>query len=134
VILTDSRFWLALADESSPAHVQALQTLRYYDKPLFTTEWVVADVAAQLLPWGGIAPLTWMRAVARVVTLCGPSIREPAIMTEYLQRYIDFPLSTSDASLLAAAEAPQFIGLLSCGPHIWYEVTLLSGKPIVLLD
>lgn len=64
MIIVDTGFWLALADQKDIYHQRAKQTLKQYNEPLITTWCVVTETCYLLLTRKGVkAQVTFINSL-----------------------------------------------------------------------
>jgi hypothetical protein len=106
VLLVDTGVFLAAADDNDPDHDACVALLEASTDELVTTGLVVAE-AAYLIDrqLGPVAEAGFFRSLgngdARVEPLTASDFARTA---ELIERYADFPLGGTDASLVAVAE------------------------------
>lgn len=106
MIIVDTGFWLALADQKDTYHATANQAFQTYDEPLITTWPVMTETCHLLLMRKGIdAQIKFINSynhnffkVFALEPQHGPKIEQ------LLLKYADLPMDLADASLVILAE------------------------------
>jgi len=106
VIIADTGFWVALANDADQYHQLAIDKLGKLDEPLITTWPVLTEVCHLLLKRRGIeAELGFIRSYhqgAFLVFNLRESHRENLL--KLMEKYADLPMDLADASLVILAE------------------------------
>jgi uncharacterized protein len=105
MILTDTGFWVALANRRDRHHALAKKRLATIREPLVTTWPVLTETCHLLMRFGVDAELRFVRAVEQgaleVFDLTRAHLPRIAMLME---KYRDLPMDLADASLVIAAE------------------------------
>ena len=106
MIIVDTGFWLALADQSDNNHEQAKRALKKVNEPLITTWCVVTETCYLLLTRKGVyAQVAFVTSLSNgafeVFNLEDPHIQR---MVQLMEQYADLPMDLADASLVVLAE------------------------------
>ena len=106
MIIADTGFWLALADDRDKYHRAANQALKTYDEPLITTWPVMTETCYLLLVRKGV------RAQSKFVENYSQDLfqvfelpkNQSERLARLIQQYADLPMDLADASLVVLAE------------------------------
>jgi uncharacterized protein len=106
MIIADSGFFVALANQDDATHSRAVVALSQVQEPLITTHPVLTETCYLLMARGGDrAQSAFLRSVgagfAQVFTLDAPHFFR---MAELIERYRNLPMDMADASLIVLAE------------------------------
>ena len=106
MILVDTGFWLALADEQDDFHTLARSALTKYSEPLITTWPVITETCYLLLKRKGAhTSVRFMRGLemgsAQVFDL---GLGDAPRLAELMQQYASLPMDLADASLVVLVE------------------------------
>ncbi len=106
MIIVDTGFWLAIADQRDSNHEEAKRTLKKVNEPLITTWCVVTETCYLLLTRKGVhAQVAFVTSLSNgafeVFNLECPHIQR---MVQLMQQYADLPMDLADASLVVLAE------------------------------
>lgn len=106
MIIADTGFWLALADEKDTYHQTANQAFQSYDEPLITTWPVMTETCYLLLDRKGVpAQVQFIRNYSQnffsVFDLTG---EHGEAIAKLMAKYADLPMDLADASLVILAE------------------------------
>jgi uncharacterized protein len=106
MIIVDTGFWLAIADERDSYHQQAKEALKRYDEPLITTWCVATETCHLLLRRKGIhAQTKFMKSLeSGLFNVFNLEARHISRIAELMQKYADLPMDLADASLVILAE------------------------------
>ena len=107
MIIADTGFWVALANDRDEYHQLAIDALSRLNEPLITTWPVLTETCHLLLKRRGIeAELGFIRSYQqgafRVFDL---REEHSAILLRLTEKYADLPMDLADASLVILAEA-----------------------------
>ncbi|MDM8564848.1 PIN domain-containing protein [Candidatus Halobeggiatoa sp. HSG11] len=106
MIIADTGFWVALADDADQHHKLAISKLEYLKEPLITTWPVLTEVCHLLLKRRGIdAELGFIRSYhqgAFLVFDLNESHNDKLL--KLMEKYSDLPMDLADASLVILAE------------------------------
>lgn len=106
MIIADTGFWLALADEKDKYHPAANQAFQTHDEDLITTWPVMTETCYLLLTRKGVQAQikfieNYQQNLFQVFDL--PKNRS-ARLAELMGQYADLPMDLADASLVVLAE------------------------------
>lgn len=106
MIIVDTGFWLALADQRDNYHQPAKKALKRYDEPLITTWCVMTETCHLLLNRKGIDAQTRFIQSAENGTFSIFNLEEYHLprISELMQKYANLPMDLADASLVILAE------------------------------
>jgi uncharacterized protein len=106
MIIVDTGFWLALADQRDRYHVQAQQALKRYDEPLITTWCVVTETCYLLLTRkGNQAQMQFVKSLqSGLFEVFNLEAQHSDQIAELMGKYADLPMDLADASLVILAE------------------------------
>ncbi|WP_204138247.1 type II toxin-antitoxin system VapC family toxin [Halomicronema sp. CCY15110] len=106
MIIVDTGFWLALADDRDTYHPAAKQALQKYNEPLITTWPVMTETGYLLLTRKGVqAQITFIQSYAQnLFTVFDLEPQHGAQLAQLMQQYADLPMDLADASLVILAE------------------------------
>ncbi len=106
MIIADTGFWIALADERDHHHLVALQKLSTLTEPLITTWAVMTEVCHLLLKRKGVsAELNFMRSYQQgAFQIFDLNTQHVIDITKLMEKYADLPMDLADASLVVLAE------------------------------
>ena len=106
MIIADTGFWLALADQQDTHHQAAKQKLREIDERLITTWCVVTETCYLLLKRKGVlAQSKFMESLANGAFETFNLKPDHAQKTaQLIQKYGNLPMDLADASLVILAE------------------------------
>jgi predicted nucleic acid-binding protein len=105
MILTDSGYWLALANPKHRHHRKAIQVSAAIEDDLAIT-WPVITEASHLLltRLGHHSPMLFLRQVKANVTIFQLNEVHLERMSTFMEKYRELPMDLADASLVIAAE------------------------------
>lgn len=106
MIIVDTGFWLALADEKDTYHQAANQSFQSYDEPLITTWPVMTETCHLLLARKGVqAQLKFIDSYRQnLFTVFDLEIQHGEKIAQLMQQYANLPMDLADASLVILAE------------------------------
>ncbi|MGK7888725.1 MAG: type II toxin-antitoxin system VapC family toxin [Leptolyngbyaceae cyanobacterium] len=106
MIIADTGFWLALADQKDIYHYAADQAFQNYDEPLITTWPVMAETCYLLLDRKGVvAQVQFVRNYNQnLFTVFDLTIDHSERIAQLMEKYADLPMDLADASLVVLAE------------------------------
>jgi hypothetical protein len=106
MIIVDTGFWLALADDQDSFHQQARFALTRYEEPLVTTWAVITETCYLLLTRkGSHAPVRFVRSLEQGVSqIFELGLHHASRLAELMQQYGSLPMDLADASLMILAE------------------------------
>jgi len=106
MIIADTGFFFALANQGDRYHSAALSALEAINEPLITTYPVVTETCYLLLSTGGnFAQCNFLRNLAAgAVEIFHIQANHLVRMIELLENYADLPKDMADASLVILAE------------------------------
>jgi predicted nucleic acid-binding protein len=106
MIITDTGFWLALANPKDKYHLLATNYLDKIDEPLITTCPVVTETCYLLLcRIGNHAQCTFMQNYAKgVFEVFQINSHHAAYIETLMQKYANLPMDLADGSLIVLAE------------------------------
>jgi predicted nucleic acid-binding protein len=106
MIIVDTGFWLALADQKDTFHERAKQALKKYDEPLITTWCVMTETCHLLLRRKGVnTQVKFIQSFdAGLFTVFALEEGSAARIAELMAKYADLPMDLTDASLVILAE------------------------------
>ena len=107
MIIVDTGFWLALANDRDQYHQQAKQALSRINEPLITTWCVVTETCYLLLTRiGNFAQINFLNSLSTdQIEIFNPKHHQhnPQIVM-LMQQYANLPMDLADASLIILAE------------------------------
>ncbi|HBC42646.1 MAG TPA: VapC toxin family PIN domain ribonuclease [Pseudanabaena sp.] len=106
MIIADTGFWLALADQQDTHHQAARQKLREIDEQLITTWCVVTETCYLLLKRKGVlAQSKFMESLANgAFETFNLQPDHAQKIAQLMQKYANLPMDLADASLVILAE------------------------------
>jgi len=106
MIIADTGFWLALADQKDLYHNAANQAFQAYDEPLITTWPVMAETCYLLLDRKGVsAQVQFIRNYSQnLFTVFDLNLDYSERVAQLMEKYADLPMDLADASLVILAE------------------------------
>ena len=106
MILVDTGFWLALANDRDQYHQQAKQALGRVHEPLITTWCVVTETCYLLLTrMGNFAQVSFLNSLSTdQIELFDLQHHHKPQIAILMQRYANLPMDLADASLIILAE------------------------------
>ena len=106
MIIADTGFWLALADQQDTHHQAARQKLREIDERLITTWCVVTETCYLLLKRKGVlAQSKFMESLANgAFETFNLQPDHAQKIAQLMQKYANLPMDLADASLVILAE------------------------------
>ena len=106
MVIVDTGFWLALADQQDIYHKQAKRTLQQIDEPLITTWCVITETCYMLLKRKGVpAQTAFMISIAnKAFELFDLQFHHAIRIAQLMQQYANLPMDLADASLVILAE------------------------------
>ncbi len=106
MIIADTGFWLALADQKDTYHAAANQAFQTYREPLITTWPVMTETCHLLLVRkGNNAQLKFIHNYNQnLFTLFELEPQQGSKIEQLMQQYADLPMDLADASLVILAE------------------------------
>ncbi len=106
MIIIDTGFWLALADQQDTYHKPAKITLQKIDEPLITTWCVVTETCYMLLKRKGVlAQTTFITAIANgSFDVFNLQAHHAPRIAQLMEQYSNLPMDLADASLVILAE------------------------------
>lgn len=131
MILTDTAFWLALANPRDHHHGRAAAWLDAIDEPLITTWTVVTETSYLLLHrLGPESHIKFLESAAaggfEVLTLPVEALQRVA---ELMRKNRDLPMDLADASLVLAAEQLGHGRILSTDERVFQAYRWKPRKP-----
>jgi predicted nucleic acid-binding protein len=106
MIIADTGFWVALANDRDKYHELAVDALSELDEPLVTTWPVLTETCHLLLKRRGIeAELGFIRSFQQGAFMVF-DLREEhnSLLLRLMEKYADLPMDLADASLVILAE------------------------------
>jgi uncharacterized protein len=106
MIIADTGFWLALANDRDQYHQQAKQALSQVNEPLITTWCVVTETCYLLLTrMGNFAQVSFLNSLSTdQIELFDLQHQHKPQIAMLMQRYANLPMDLADASLIILAE------------------------------
>jgi uncharacterized protein len=106
MVIVDTGFWLALADQQDTHHKPAKHTLQQISEPLITTWCVVTETCYMLLKRKGVpAQAAFMTSISNgAFELFDLQSHHAARIAQLMQQYANLPMDLADASLVILAE------------------------------
>jgi uncharacterized protein len=106
MIIVDTGFWLALADQRDRYHQCAKQALKRYDEPLITTWCVVTETCYLLLKRkGNHAQMKFIKSLDDgLFNIFNLEECHSDRIAKLMDKYADLPMDLADASLVILAE------------------------------
>lgn len=106
MVIVDTGFWLALADQQDIYHKPAKRTLQQIDEPLITTWCVITETCYMLLKRKGVpAQTAFMTSIAnKAFELFDLQSHHALRIAQLMQQYANLPMDLADASLVILAE------------------------------
>ncbi len=106
MVIVDTGFWLALADQQDAFHKSAKRTLQLIDEPLITTWCVVTETCYMLLTRKGVtAQVAFMTSISSgAFELFDLQAHHAPRIAQLMQQYANLPMDLADASLVILAE------------------------------
>ena len=106
MIIVDTGFWLALADENDDFHQVSKSALTRYKEPLITTWCVVTETCYLLLTRKGtIAPVRFVKSLENGASkIFDLELKHTSRIAELMKQYQSLPMDLTDASLVILAE------------------------------
>jgi len=116
MIIVDTGFWLALANQDDKHHTKARQVMQNLREPLITTWFVFTEICYLLLTRLGnhsqvLFIQNFLAGRFEVFELKTHQMRR---VQELLERYDDLPMDLADASLVVLAEHLGHGRILTC--------------------
>lgn len=135
MIIVDSGFWIALADQKDNHHAAAVQQMKNLHERLITTVPVMTEVCHILLKrQGTTAQLKFIHAYAQgafeVFQIDDTHRQRIAALMEY---YADLPMDLADASLVLLAEHLGHGTILSTDKRDFHSYRWKNTKPFANL-
>ena len=114
MILTDTGYWLALANTQDHFHQQAIEITKTIESELIIT-WPVITETCHLLNSriGSRAPIQFLQQVEQSTTIFELTIGHLPRVRVLMKKYQNLPMDMADASLVIAAEELQVANILS---------------------
>ncbi len=106
MIIADTGFWVALADDKDQHHQLAIDKLAGLNEPLITTWPVMTEACYMLLKYRGVeGELDFVRSYRQGAFLVF-DLREDHrdSLLKLMEKYADLPMDLADASLVILAE------------------------------
>ena len=105
MVLTDTGYWLALANPRDKYHHPALEVSKTIDTGLVIT-WPVITETCHLLGTrvSRLAPVKFLNQVEQLTDLYNLSVENISRIKFLMEKYRDLPMDLADASLVIAAE------------------------------
>ena len=106
MIIADTGFFIALANNNDHDHIQAIQIMNTISEPLLTTYPVITETSYLLARDGGLpAQFAFLTEVAQqTFPIFNLQPYHLTRMVELMRRYADLPMDFADASLVVLAE------------------------------
>lgn len=106
MIIVDTGFWLALADEKDTYHQVAVQAFQKYDEALITTWPVMSETCYLLLVRKGVqAQVKFIENYTQnLFTVVDLEPHHGTKIAQLMQQYANLPMDLADASLVILAE------------------------------
>lgn len=114
MILTDTGYWLALANAKDHFHQQAIEVTKTIESELIIT-WPVITETCHLLNSriGSRAPVQFLQQVEQSTIIFELTIEHLSRSRMLMEKYKNLPMDMADASLVIAAEDLQVGDILS---------------------
>ncbi|MCP4432725.1 MAG: PIN domain-containing protein [Gammaproteobacteria bacterium] len=105
MVLTDTGYWLALANPRDKYHHAALEVSKTIDSGLVIT-WPVITETCHLLGTrvSRLAPVKFLNQVEQLTDLYTLSVENISRIKFLMEKYRDLPMDLADATLVIAAE------------------------------
>ena len=104
MILTDSGYWLALANKNDRWHLRTLEVTALLEQDLIITWPVITETCHLLLTRLGVSAQTlFLDQVYQCTKLFQLERRHIPIIQRLMAKYADLPMDLADASLVLAA-------------------------------
>ena len=106
MIIVDTGFWLALADQKDTYHGAADQAFQTYDEPLITTWPVMTETCYLLLDRKGInAQIKFINSYNQnLFSVFDLEPKHGSKIEQLMRQYANLPMDLADASLVILAE------------------------------
>ena len=130
MILTDTGYWLALANPKDNFHKHAIAVTRTIESELLIT-WPVITETCHLLSRrvGQTAPVKFLQQVEQFTTIFELNITHLPRMEVLMGKYKNLPMDMADASLVIAAEDLQAGDILSTDRRDFQVYRWKNHKP-----
>jgi len=114
MILTDTGYWLALANTKDRFHQEAIEITKTIEAELIIT-WPVITETCHLLNSriGSRAPIKFLQQIELSTTFFELTVRHLPRARVLMEKYKNLPMDMVDASLVIAAEELQTADILS---------------------
>jgi uncharacterized protein len=131
MVIADTGFWLAVANEKDGAHKRAVRALDELSEPLVTTWPVMTETCHLLLARLGLkAELSFVRGLAAgAFTVFELASAHRARVLTLMQQYADLPMDLADASLVILAEYLGHGRILSTDTRDFQTYRWKNNKP-----
>jgi len=130
MILTDTGYWLALANPKDRFHQHAIEVTRTIESELFITWPVITEVCHLLSKRvGRTAPIKFLQQVEQSTTFFELDILHLSRIKVIMEKYQDLPMDLADASLVIAAEEMQVGDILSTDRRDFQTYRWKNHKP-----
>lgn len=135
MILADTGFWLALADENDRYHRISVETLANIREGLVTTWPVVTETCHMLATRLGAVALLAFSASARegAFEIFGLEVAHLPRVERLMEKYKELPMDLADASLVILAEELDSGRILSTDRRDFRAYRWKSRKPFTNL-
>jgi uncharacterized protein len=115
-------------------HIASAATLQRPDLELVVPTLVVAEVSYFLhTRHGGIAEAGFVRRLATEIEVEAPLPAEWSIIADLVERYADFPLGATDASVAVLAERLDTDIIITLDHRHFRALRMSNGRPFRLL-
>ena len=131
VIIADTGFWVALADDTDTYHLLAIKALSQLKEPLVTTWSVMTEVCHLLVTRRGVdAELRFIRSYQQGTFLVFDLTEEHRErLLNLMEKYADLPMDLADASLVILAETLGHGRILSTDQRDFYTYRWKNTYP-----
>jgi len=103
-MLTDTGYWLALANSNDTWHDAAVAATQQVSEPLLVTWPVVTEACHLLGRYGGPhAQTVFLDVLRSAAEICQQDLHDLMSMADLIAKYADLPMDLADASLVHAA-------------------------------
>ncbi len=135
MIIVDTGFWLALADNKDKHHKAAKIALKKVNEPLITTWCVVTETCYLLLTRKGVSSqVAFMNSLANgAFDIFDLKPQQSQRIAELMQQYDNLPMDLADASLVILAEHLGHGRILSIDQRDFNVYRWKNNKPFTNL-
>lgn len=130
IVLTDTGYWLALANRKDKHHRRAIEATKAIDAELFIT-WPVATETCYLISTrlSPVASIHFLEIIENTASIFELTISHIPRIQQLMKKYQELPMDLADASLVIAAESLEQGDILSTDRRDFNAYRWKNRKP-----